>query len=83
MCPELRYAAKRLSLVQQGYSVSPLSLVLLQFDPQQKTALVMYPETNEEEWINLTELVRERCIAVGECCTGGTRSEALPACCWC
>ena len=43
-----------------------LFVVFSQFDPAQKTALVMYPETNEEEWINLTELVQERCIAVGE-----------------
>jgi hypothetical protein len=38
----------------------------LQFDAQQKTALVVYPETHEEEWSNLQELVQERCIAVGE-----------------
>jgi hypothetical protein len=37
-----------------------------QFDINQKTALVQYPETHEEEWINLIELVQERCIAVGE-----------------
>lgn len=51
-----------------------LLLLLVQFDAHQKTALVMYPETHEEEWINLTELVRDKCIAVGECvcvCGGG------------
>lgn len=37
-----------------------------QFDAHQKTALVVYPETHEEEWINLVELVQEKCIAVGE-----------------
>lgn len=37
-----------------------------QFDAHQKTALVVYPETHEEEWINLPELVQERCLAVGE-----------------
>lgn len=47
--------------------VSLLLLLLLQFNPHEKTALVMYPETNEEEWINLADLVQERCIAVGEC----------------
>jgi hypothetical protein len=46
----------------------PLLLLLLQFDAHQKTALVVYPETHEEEWINLTELVRDKCIAVGEWC---------------
>lgn len=43
-----------------------LRLCVLQFDAQQKTALVVYPETHEEEWSNLQELVQERCIAVGK-----------------
>jgi hypothetical protein len=38
-----------------------------QFKVSDKSALVVYPETHEEEWVNLAGLVTERCIAVGKC----------------
>jgi len=38
-----------------------------QLDVPARTAHVRYPETDEEEDINLAELIQERCIALREC----------------
>jgi hypothetical protein len=43
-----------------------LHCVSPQFKVSDKSALVVYPETHEEEWVNLGDLVQEKCIAVGE-----------------
>lgn len=46
--------------------INRLIPVSSQVDVRKRVAHLRYPETHEEEQVNLDELIKERCISVGE-----------------